>query len=77
MTRPRSADDFATIRARMVELRRERERAEASPAVNRDREPVREVARGTASANDAADEAPKRSGNFACIGVHSRPEESN
>jgi hypothetical protein len=32
---------------------------------------------GTASANDAADEAPKRSGNFACIGVHSRREESN
>jgi hypothetical protein len=30
MTRPRSADDFATIRARMVELRRERERAEAA-----------------------------------------------
>jgi hypothetical protein len=30
MTRPRAADDFATIRARMVELRRERERAEAA-----------------------------------------------
>jgi hypothetical protein len=30
MTRPRSADDFATIRARMVELHRERERAEAA-----------------------------------------------
>jgi hypothetical protein len=26
--RPRAADDFATIRARMEELRRERERAE-------------------------------------------------
>ena len=25
MTRPRAADDFVTIRARMVELRRERE----------------------------------------------------
>jgi hypothetical protein len=30
MTRPRSADDFATIRARMEELRRERKRAQAS-----------------------------------------------
>ena len=30
MTRPRAADDFVTIRARMVELRRERERAEAA-----------------------------------------------
>ena len=29
MTRPRAADDFATIRARMEELRGERERAEA------------------------------------------------
>jgi hypothetical protein len=27
MSRPRAADDFATIRARMEELRRERERA--------------------------------------------------
>ena len=30
MNRPRSADDFATIRARMKELRNERERAEAA-----------------------------------------------
>ena len=30
MTRPRAARNFATIRARMVELRRERERAEAA-----------------------------------------------
>jgi hypothetical protein len=29
VTRPRAADDFATIRARMEELRRERERGEA------------------------------------------------
>jgi hypothetical protein len=29
VTRPRAADDFATIRARVEELRRERERAEA------------------------------------------------
>ena len=28
MSRPRAADDFATIRARMEELRREREQAE-------------------------------------------------
>jgi hypothetical protein len=28
MSRPRAADDFATIRARMEELRREREGAE-------------------------------------------------
>ena len=30
MNRPRAADDFTAIRARMVELRRERERAEAA-----------------------------------------------
>jgi len=30
MTRPWAADDFATIRARMKELRYERERAEAA-----------------------------------------------
>jgi hypothetical protein len=30
VTRPRAADDFATIRARMVELRREREGAPAA-----------------------------------------------
>jgi hypothetical protein len=30
MTQPRAADDFATIRARMKELRRERVRAEAT-----------------------------------------------
>ena len=30
MNRPRAADDFTAIRARMVELRRERERAEAT-----------------------------------------------
>jgi hypothetical protein len=30
MTRPRAADDFATIRARMQELRRERDGAHAA-----------------------------------------------
>jgi hypothetical protein len=30
VTQPRAADDFAMIRARMKELRRERERAEAT-----------------------------------------------
>jgi hypothetical protein len=30
VTRPRAADDFATIRARMKDLRRERERADAA-----------------------------------------------
>ena len=30
MTQPRATDDFAMIRARMKELRRERERAEAT-----------------------------------------------
>ena len=33
MNRPRAADDFATIRARMKELRREREGAEAADSV--------------------------------------------
>ena len=30
MTRPRAADDFATIRARMEQLRKERERPQAT-----------------------------------------------
>jgi hypothetical protein len=32
VTRPRAADDFATIRARVEELRREREAAQAAKA---------------------------------------------
>jgi hypothetical protein len=32
MSRPRAADDFATIRARMEDLRRERERADVGEA---------------------------------------------
>jgi hypothetical protein len=32
VNRPRAADDFATIRARMEELRRERELAQAPPS---------------------------------------------
>ena len=51
MNRPRSADDFATIRARMKELRREREQAEAAKGdldrpmarTRTDRRPSREV----------------------------------
>jgi len=50
VNRPRSADDFATIRARMKELRRERERAQASegddrptPRARTDRWPAREI----------------------------------
>jgi hypothetical protein len=44
MSRPRAADDFATIRARMEELRRERQ---AVPAPQRDlpREPPKPYAR--------------------------------
>ena len=44
MTRPRAADDFSAIRARMEELRRERERTQAAesdlqrePPINRAR----------------------------------------
>jgi hypothetical protein len=57
MTRPRAVDDFATIRARMVELRRERERAEAAesdlqrdPPMHRarsERWPPSEISAGT------------------------------
>jgi hypothetical protein len=56
MTRPRAADDFATIRARMKELRLERGRAEAAeselegnPATRRtrtDRWPPSEISGG-------------------------------
>ena len=53
MTRPRAADDFAAIRTRMQELRREREGAQASegelprdpptPRARSDRWPPREI----------------------------------
>jgi len=36
VNRPRAADDFATIRARMEELRREREGTKPSEKVQRD-----------------------------------------
>jgi hypothetical protein len=35
VSRPRAADDFAAIRARMEELRREREEVEAAKTVTR------------------------------------------
>ena len=44
MTRPRAADDFATIRARMEELRRER--AQASKTETREAEDYRADTRG-------------------------------
>ena len=52
MTRPRVADDFAAIRARMEELRREREqagRAEPEDDVRGRvrRVPIEEIARAT------------------------------
>ena len=56
MTRPRAADDFATIRARMKELRLERERAEAAESelegdppthrARRERRPAEEIGTG-------------------------------
>jgi hypothetical protein len=45
VNRPRAADDFATIRARMVELRRERERAEPADS---DRQRDAPIPRGRA-----------------------------
>ena len=44
MTRPRAADDFATIRARLEELRRER--AQASKTETRDTEDRSRETRG-------------------------------
>jgi len=41
MTQPRAADNFAMIRARMKELRRERERAEAAESELQSDPPVR------------------------------------
>jgi len=41
MGRPRAADDFATIRARMEELRREREHPEAGQTEVRSDPPTR------------------------------------
>jgi hypothetical protein len=42
MSRPRAADDFAAIRARMDELRREREAATAAPDGRGGKPPGRE-----------------------------------
>ena len=42
MTRPRAADDFATIRARMEELRQEREGGHASEGKLRSNPPLRQ-----------------------------------
>jgi hypothetical protein len=56
MTRPRAADDFSAIRARMEELRRERAGAQAAesdlrdPPMHRDRSerwPPSEISAGT------------------------------
>jgi hypothetical protein len=41
MSRPRAADDFATIRARMEELRRERKRADVGERDLRSDQPTR------------------------------------
>lgn len=41
MSRPRAADDFATIRARMEELRREREPAGGDDASQKEARPLR------------------------------------
>jgi hypothetical protein len=41
MTQPRAADDFAMIRARMKELRRQRERAEGAESELQRGPPVR------------------------------------
>jgi hypothetical protein len=52
VNRPRAADDFARIRARMEELRRERKRAQAAEgvaeeaAVHRGRTPSEEISTG-------------------------------
>ena len=43
MNRPRAADDFATIRARMKELRREREGAEATDSAKQRDAPMPRV----------------------------------
>jgi hypothetical protein len=43
MTQPRAADDFAMIRARMKELRRERKRAEATESELQSDPPARPV----------------------------------
>jgi hypothetical protein len=51
VTRPRAADDFATIRARMEELRRER--AQAGKAQSRDPESAGASGRGVLRGADA------------------------
>jgi hypothetical protein len=43
MTRPRAADDFAKIRARMEELRREREQGQTGGRADREVRPYRSI----------------------------------
>jgi hypothetical protein len=49
MNRPRAADDFATIRARMEELRRERGAAQAPPSDMQREVPTRSTRYGYGS----------------------------
>jgi hypothetical protein len=48
VTRPRAADDFATIRARMHELRRENTARPARPMIFRRSEPESKICAGSA-----------------------------
>ena len=66
MNRPRAADDFATIRSRMAELRRARERAEAAEGelhrdqpthrARRERWPAEEIGTGPGRVRHGSDE---------------------
>ncbi len=60
MTRPRAADDFATIHARLTELRRERERASQQDACGDDNPP-----RGDGDAPRALESRPRPDKNSA------------
>jgi hypothetical protein len=62
MTQPRAADDFATIRARMKQLRRERERAEAAESELQSDPPVRPTRILVATRGRTAPEQARRSG---------------
>ena len=53
MTQPRAADAFAMIRARMKELRRERERAESTESELQSDRPVRSARMGYWSQREA------------------------
>ena len=73
MTKPRAADDFATIRARLEELRREREAVYASESETKPDPPMRPNRNGYCSQQEI-NAGGGGSDRLALYAARSRPE---